>query len=97
VAHTDLDFSAVLPQVTSHTAGPDARRLRRYGRILKLDRRILRGLPVTGSAPAADAGTSHAFLKTSLKYGYVLGTPEENAAVGIDLPPFFAAHKAFTA
>jgi hypothetical protein len=37
------------------------------------------------------------FVKTSLKYGYVLGTPEENATVGIDLPPFFAANKAFTA
>lgn len=30
------------------------------------------------------------FAATALKYGYVLGTPEQNAAVGIELPEFAA-------
>ena len=47
------------------------------------------GIPITDSLqPRTPEQIAH-FVETSLKYGYVLGTPEENAAVGIDLPPFF--------
>ncbi|WP_253851712.1 cupin domain-containing protein [Mycobacterium sp. 1423905.2] len=46
------------------------------------------GRPVTDDLqPRTPEEIAH-FVETSLRYGYVLGTPEENAAVGIDLPPF---------
>jgi mannose-6-phosphate isomerase-like protein (cupin superfamily) len=49
------------------------------------------GLPVTGVLqPRTPEQVAH-FVQISTDYGYVLGTPEENAAVGIDLPPFFGA------
>jgi quercetin dioxygenase-like cupin family protein len=44
------------------------------------------GRPVTGEPPApADVAR---FVETAIRYGYTLGTPEENAAVGIELPKF---------
>jgi quercetin dioxygenase-like cupin family protein len=43
------------------------------------------GRPVTESlAPPTPQELTH-FAETSAKYGYVLGTPEENAAFGIDM------------
>jgi len=46
------------------------------------------GRPVTGSlAPPTAEELAH-FVETSTKCGYVLGTPEENAAVGIGTPAF---------
>lgn len=47
------------------------------------------GRPVTGDLPPRTPEEVAHFVETSIRYGYVLGTPEENAAVGIDLPPFF--------
>ena len=37
--------------------------------------------------PATPKDVTH-FVEVSAKYGYVLGTPEENAAVGIETPQF---------
>jgi quercetin dioxygenase-like cupin family protein len=46
------------------------------------------GLPVTAEPmPVTPERLGH-FLATCQKYGYTLGTVEENAAVGIDLPVF---------
>jgi quercetin dioxygenase-like cupin family protein len=48
------------------------------------------GRPVTSSlAPPTPAEIMH-FEEAIAGYGYVLATPEENAAVGIALPPFTA-------
>ena len=44
------------------------------------------GIPVTGEPPAPER-MAH-LAETSAKYGFTLATPEENAAVGIVLPPF---------
>jgi quercetin dioxygenase-like cupin family protein len=46
------------------------------------------GREVTDSpAPPTPDELAH-FVETSVRYGYVLATPEENAAVGIDMPTF---------
>jgi quercetin dioxygenase-like cupin family protein len=46
------------------------------------------GRPVTDSlAPPTPDELAH-FLETSAEYGYLLGTPEVNAAVGIEMPTF---------
>ena len=46
------------------------------------------GRPATG-APQPPAPEDLArFLEAAIKYGYTLGTPEQNAAVGIELPKF---------
>jgi quercetin dioxygenase-like cupin family protein len=44
------------------------------------------GRPVGAPPPTAEEVAR--FVQTALRYGYRLGTPEENAAVGIDLPAF---------
>jgi quercetin dioxygenase-like cupin family protein len=44
------------------------------------------GRPVGAPPPTPDE-TAH-FVQTATRYGYQLGTPEENAAVGITLPVF---------
>lgn len=46
------------------------------------------GRPVTAELRPRTPEEVARFVETSISYGYVLGTPEENAAVGIDLPPF---------
>jgi quercetin dioxygenase-like cupin family protein len=46
------------------------------------------GRPVTDSPIPPTPGELARFVETSMKYGYVLATPEENAAVGIDMPTF---------
>jgi hypothetical protein len=46
------------------------------------------GRPVTDSPIPPTPGELARFVETSMKYGYVLATPEENAAVGIDTPTF---------
>jgi uncharacterized RmlC-like cupin family protein len=49
------------------------------------------GRQVVGSiAPPTAAEVNH-FVEVAISYGYVLGSPEENAAVGITLP-FTASH-----
>ena len=46
------------------------------------------GRPVTDSLkPPTPEEVAH-FVEVSAKYGYVLGTPQENAAVGITMPQF---------
>jgi quercetin dioxygenase-like cupin family protein len=46
------------------------------------------GRPMNDSpSPPTPDELAH-FVETSKKYGHVLGTPEENAAVGIDMPTF---------
>ena len=46
------------------------------------------GRPVIDSLePPTPEDIAH-FVEASAKYGYVLGTPEENAAVGITMPQF---------
>jgi quercetin dioxygenase-like cupin family protein len=48
------------------------------------------GRPVTESPwPLTPSDVEH-FVAVAAKYGYRLGTPEENAAVGIELPKFAA-------
>jgi quercetin dioxygenase-like cupin family protein len=44
------------------------------------------GRPMTDSLPPRTAQEVAHFVETATKYGYVLATPEENAAVGIDVP-----------
>ncbi|GFG49289.1 cupin [Mycolicibacterium agri] len=44
------------------------------------------GRPVGAPPPTPEEVTR--FVHTALRYGYQLGTSEENAAVGIDLPAF---------
>jgi len=46
------------------------------------------GRPATGSSQPPSPDEIARFLAVCAKYGYSLGTPEENAAVGIDLPEF---------
>jgi hypothetical protein len=46
------------------------------------------GRPV--GAPPPTAAEMANFVETAIRYGYRLGTPEENAAVGIELPTFNA-------
>lgn len=46
------------------------------------------GRPVTGTLTPPTAEEVAHFVAVSEKYGYVLGTPEENAAVGITMPVF---------
>ena len=48
------------------------------------------GRPFTGTSQPPSPEDAARFVATALKYGYVLGTPEENAAAGIELPPFAA-------
>ena len=48
------------------------------------------GRPVTGALAPPTAEEVAKFVATSEKYGYVLGTPDENAAVGITMPVFSA-------
>jgi quercetin dioxygenase-like cupin family protein len=42
------------------------------------------GRPVNGAPPAPQ--DLAAFVETAIRYGYTLATPEQNAAVGIELP-----------
>jgi hypothetical protein len=44
------------------------------------------GEPVTGQPPSPERVAR--FIETAIRYGYTLGTPEQNAAVGIELPKF---------
>ena len=46
------------------------------------------GRPVTDALAPPTAEEVANFVAVSEKYGYVLGTPEENAAVGITMPTF---------
>ncbi|MFL6082590.1 MAG: cupin, partial [Mycobacterium sp.] len=46
------------------------------------------GRPVTDSLQPPASEEVANFVAVSEKYGYVLGTPEENAAVGITMPLF---------
>jgi quercetin dioxygenase-like cupin family protein len=46
------------------------------------------GIPATDPPQPRTPKQVAQFIQTSIEYGYVLGTPEENAAVGIDLPLF---------
>jgi quercetin dioxygenase-like cupin family protein len=46
------------------------------------------GRPVTDALGPPTAEEVANFIAVSEKYGYVLGTPEENAAVGITMPVF---------
>jgi quercetin dioxygenase-like cupin family protein len=48
------------------------------------------GRPVTGVPQPPSPQDVERFVATAIRYGYVLGTPEENAAVGIELPKFTA-------
>jgi quercetin dioxygenase-like cupin family protein len=48
------------------------------------------GRPLTGSLqPPTPEEIAH-FVTVAANYGYILGTPEENAAVGIEVPDFTA-------
>ena len=49
------------------------------------------GRPVTDTLGPPTPEEVANFVAVSEKYGYVLGTPEENAAVGITLPMFSSA------
>jgi quercetin dioxygenase-like cupin family protein len=46
------------------------------------------GRPMTDTPPLPTAGELAHFVEMATKYGYVLSTPEVNAAVGIEMPPF---------
>jgi quercetin dioxygenase-like cupin family protein len=46
------------------------------------------GRPVNGAPPTPQDLAN--FIETAIRYGYTLGTPEQNAAVGIELPEFSA-------
>jgi quercetin dioxygenase-like cupin family protein len=46
------------------------------------------GKPATDPPQPPSAEDVAHFIATSVRYGYTLGTPEENKAVGIDLPKF---------
>ncbi|OBE94139.1 cupin domain-containing protein [Mycobacterium sp. 852002-10029_SCH5224772] len=46
------------------------------------------GVPATDSPQPPTAERLKRFVQAAEKYGYVLGTPEENAAVGIEVPAF---------
>jgi quercetin dioxygenase-like cupin family protein len=44
------------------------------------------GEPATGQPPSPEHVAK--FVETAIRYGYTLATPEQNAAVGIELPKF---------
>ncbi|HEX6521855.1 MAG TPA: cupin domain-containing protein [Streptosporangiaceae bacterium] len=44
------------------------------------------GRPATGAPPEPERVAE--FVEASIRYGYTLATPEQNAAVGIELPKF---------
>jgi quercetin dioxygenase-like cupin family protein len=44
------------------------------------------GEPVTGQPPSPERVAK--FVETAISYGYTLGTPDQNSAVGIELPKF---------
>jgi quercetin dioxygenase-like cupin family protein len=44
------------------------------------------GEPVPGQPPSPERVAK--FVETAIRYGYTLGTPEQNSAVGIELPKF---------
>jgi hypothetical protein len=46
------------------------------------------GQPVTGRPQPPAAGDVARFTAVAAQYGHTLGTPEENAAVGIQMPKF---------
>ena len=46
------------------------------------------GRPATDSLRPPTAQQLEHFVQVAKKYGYVLGAPEENAAVGIEMPAF---------
>jgi quercetin dioxygenase-like cupin family protein len=46
------------------------------------------GRPFTDTLPPPTAEELAHFVQTATKYGYVLSTPEENVAVGIEMPMF---------
>lgn len=48
------------------------------------------GRPVTSSPQPPTRDELARFVAAAMKYGYILGTPEENAAVGIEAPDFTA-------
>jgi quercetin dioxygenase-like cupin family protein len=48
------------------------------------------GRPTDGTPQPPSPEDVERFVATALKYGYVMGTPEQNAAVGIELPKFAA-------
>ena len=46
------------------------------------------GRPVNGAPEPPSPERLARFIEAAIRYGYTLGTPEQNAAVGIDLPKF---------
>jgi quercetin dioxygenase-like cupin family protein len=46
------------------------------------------GRPVTDAPQPPDPAELARFVATAARYGYILGTPEQNAAVGIQTPKF---------
>jgi quercetin dioxygenase-like cupin family protein len=48
------------------------------------------GRPVTGSPEPPAPGDVAQFIAVATRYGHTLGTPEQNAAVGIEMPEFAA-------
>jgi hypothetical protein len=50
-------------------------------------RRLLRPAGLLPRQPPAPGDVAH-FVAVAARYGYTLGTPEQNAAVGIDTPEF---------
>ena len=46
------------------------------------------GRPVTGPPPPPSPADVARFTAVAARYGHTLGTPEENAAVGIQVPKF---------
>lgn len=46
------------------------------------------GRPVTDTPQPPDPAELARFVATAARYGYTLGTPEQNAAVGIETPKF---------
>ena len=46
------------------------------------------GRPVTGLPQPPSPGDVARFTALAARYGHTLGTPEENAAVGIEMPKF---------
>jgi len=48
------------------------------------------GQPVTATPEPPSPERFERFVATAIASGYVLGTPEENAAVGIELPQLAA-------
>ena len=48
------------------------------------------GQPVSASPEPPSPEYIERFVATAIAYGYVLGTPEQNAAAGIELPQLTA-------